>query len=64
MHSVRMPSSQRDKNFPGVKGDASESPGPGHFTSVDDSWIGGVPFDKKKRFQDISETPGPGMYDA
>ena len=44
MGSVRMTSAKRSANMPGV--DASESPGPGHFTAVDESWIGGVPFPK------------------
>ena len=48
--------------MPGV--DASESPGPGHFTTVDDSWNGGHQFDKHERFGAIDETPGPGTYDA
>ena len=48
--------------MPGV-GEA-ESPGPGHFTSHELSWNGGVPFDKDPRFGQIGETPGPGTYDA
>lgn len=48
--------------MPGV--DATESPGPGHFTSVDGGWSGGHRFEKHDRFESIDETPGPGTYDA
>ena len=60
--SIRMTSQKRSVNMPGV--DATESPGPGHFTSVDGGWSGGHRFEKHDRFESIDETPGPGTYDA
>ena len=45
-------------------GDASESPGPGHFTGLESSMTAGIRIDQAKRFGDIDETPGPGTYDA
>ena len=60
--SIRMTSTKRSKNMPGV--DASESPGPGHFNAADGGWSGGHHFDKHERFEAIDESPGPGTYDA